>query len=84
MIHGFAQQSGGQVRVYSKVGQGTTTCLYLPRNYGSKDESEAPAEAAEAPRTGSGETVLVVDEPTVTEEPVGLIAVYEGAFWSAW
>ena len=26
MIYGFAQQSGGQVRIYSEVGQGTTMC----------------------------------------------------------
>jgi signal transduction histidine kinase len=31
MIHGFVRQSGGQVRIYSEVGQGTTMCLYLPR-----------------------------------------------------
>ncbi len=66
MIHGFVRQSGGQVRVYSEVGQGTTMCLYLPRHHGPRDEVEVPAEAAETPRTGAGETVLVVDdEPTV-------------------
>ena len=32
MVYGFARQSGGQVRVYSEVGQGTTMCLYLPRH----------------------------------------------------
>ena len=32
MIYGFARQSGGQVRIYSEVGQGTTMCLYLPRH----------------------------------------------------
>ena len=30
MIYGFAQQSGGQVRIYSEVGKGTTVCIYLP------------------------------------------------------
>ncbi|HJU16814.1 MAG TPA: ATP-binding protein [Stellaceae bacterium] len=66
MIHGFMRQSGGQVRVYSEVGQGTTMCLYLPRHYAGKDEADAPAEPAEAPRAGAGETVLVVDdEPSV-------------------
>ncbi len=66
MIHGFARQSGGQVRVYTEVGQGTTMCLYLPRHHGPKSEAEAPAELAEAPRSPAGETVLVVDdEPTV-------------------
>ena len=33
MVYGFARQSGGQVRIYSEVGQGTTMCLYLPRHY---------------------------------------------------
>ncbi len=30
MIYGFAKQSGGQVRIYSEPGQGTTVCIYLP------------------------------------------------------
>ena len=34
MIYGFARQSGGQVRIYSEVGQGTTVCIYLPRHHG--------------------------------------------------
>ncbi len=32
MIYGFTQQSGGQVRIYSELGKGTTVCLYLPRH----------------------------------------------------
>jgi PAS domain S-box-containing protein len=42
MIHGFVRQSGGQVRIYSEVGQGTTMCLYLPRHNGEKGEVEPP------------------------------------------
>ena len=34
MVYGFVRQSGGQVRIYSEVGHGTTMCLYLPRHYG--------------------------------------------------
>ena len=33
MIYGFAKQSGGQVRIYSEVGRGTTVCIYLPSLY---------------------------------------------------
>ena len=66
MIYGFAQQSGGQVRIYSEVGQGTTVCLYLPRHYGEVRDDEALEAAQRLPRSEQGETVLVVDdEPTV-------------------
>jgi signal transduction histidine kinase len=31
MVQGFAAQSGGDVRIQSKVGEGTTVELWLPR-----------------------------------------------------
>ena len=66
MIYGFVQQSGGQARIHSAPGQGTTVCLYLPRHHGEADAADEPASLAAAPRAGQGETVLVVDdEPTV-------------------
>ncbi|WP_375462110.1 PAS domain-containing protein [uncultured Enterovirga sp.] len=66
MIYGFAKQSGGQVRIYSEVGQGTTVCLYLPRHYGEIDTDDGASKPPALPRSEQGETVLVVDdEPTV-------------------
>jgi PAS domain S-box-containing protein len=66
MIYGFARQSGGQVRIYSEVGQGTTMCIYLPRHDGVAEGAESIPDLAAAPRAGQGETVLIVDdEPTV-------------------
>ncbi|ARO53840.1 hybrid sensor histidine kinase/response regulator [Methylorubrum zatmanii] len=66
MIYGFAQQSGGQVRIYSEVGQGTTVCIYLPRHYGEIANDDPTAQLAVLPRSEQGETVLIVDdEPTV-------------------
>ena len=62
MIYGFVQQSGGQVRIHSEPGQGTTVCLYLPHHLGTLEDDEAPAELAPAPRARQGETVLVVDD----------------------
>jgi PAS domain S-box-containing protein len=64
MIYGFARQSGGQVRIYSEIGEGTTMCLYFPRHFGTAEQEQAtPASVVEE---GFGESVLVVDdEPTV-------------------
>jgi PAS domain S-box-containing protein len=64
MIYGFAQQSGGNVRIYSEVGNGTTVRLFLRRDTGEAIvESEAPPTPILA---GRGETVLVVeDDPAV-------------------
>ena len=66
MIHGFAKQSGGQVRIYSEVNDGTTVCLYLPRHYGEVDADDVALVATEVARAEQGETVLIVDdEPSV-------------------
>jgi PAS domain S-box-containing protein len=60
MVYGFVRQSGGQVRIYSEAGKGTTMCLYFPRHVGSSDEDALP-EREHAER-GLGETILVVDD----------------------
>ncbi|HEX8446931.1 MAG TPA: response regulator [Sphingomonas sp.] len=61
MIYGFARQSGGQVRIYSEVGQGTTMCIYLPRHAGDVDAATTEA-SAPVDVDGGGMTVLVVDD----------------------
>ena len=68
MIHGFVRQSGGQVRIYSELGKGTTMCLYLPRFLGDAETPEA-AEAGAGAESGHGETVLVIDD----EEPIRML-----------
>jgi PAS domain S-box-containing protein len=82
MVYGFARQSDGLVRIRSELGKGTAISILLPRHQGSAEAGEELPESAEAPRTGAGETVLVVDdEPTirmlVTEvlEDLGYLAI---------
>ena len=65
MIYGFVRQSGGQVRVESEVGKGTSMRLYLPRHFAPAAESEPVLSTAQA-NDGRGKTLLVVDdEPTM-------------------
>ncbi len=66
MIYGFARQTGGQVRIYSEVGQGTTMCIYLPRHYGDAEKRRQPAgPRLRPPRRAGRDRADRDDEPTV-------------------
>jgi PAS domain S-box-containing protein len=60
MIYGFAQQSGGEVRIDSTPGKGTSIKLYLP----ATSDGEMPEARIDTgtPFEGSGQTVLVVED----------------------
>jgi len=65
MVYGFVRQSGGNIRVRSKLGEGTTVTFVLPR-------AEAPCPASpDKPiptslmSTPKGPVLLVEDEPEV-------------------
>jgi PAS domain S-box-containing protein len=65
MIYGFARQSNGHATIESRIGQGTSVKLYLPRHHGDSAAPHAAAVKA-AQHAVPGETVLVVeDEPVV-------------------
>jgi len=60
MVYGFVKQSGGAVRAYSELGQGTTVSFYLPL---AADLSQpVPADAPKPLNAKMGGTVLVVDD----------------------
>jgi PAS domain S-box-containing protein len=66
MIYGFAKQSGGQVRLESEIGRGTTARIYMPRHQGDAHEEEAQPTPEQPPRADPGQTVLIVDdEPSI-------------------
>ena len=68
-VYGFAKQSGGHIRIYSEIGEGTTIKLYFPRLTGQPDIpawSARESGAAVPPRCDGDEIVLVVeDDPQV-------------------
>ena len=60
MVYGFVKQSGGAVRVYSELGQGTTVSLYLP--YADDLSQIYPSDAKQPLAAKLDCTVLVVDD----------------------
>jgi CheY-like chemotaxis protein len=66
MIYGFARQSNGHATIDSRLGEGTSIGLYLPRYQGGIAAPHRSAARATEELASAGETVLVVeDEPIV-------------------
>jgi PAS domain S-box-containing protein len=62
-VYGFVKQSGGHVRIYSEVGQGTTVKIYLPRHFRMDAlETKEKVPAQELPAAKDGEILLVVED----------------------
>ncbi len=66
MVYGFAQQSGGTVRLNSEIGLGTTVDLYLPRASDKLTTSYISTSLPYDP-TGSERILLVEDDDMVRE-----------------
>jgi CheY-like chemotaxis protein len=60
-VYGFVKQSGGHVRIYSEVGEGTTVKLFLPRLAG-EGACDERADRGPVPASRIGETILVVED----------------------
>jgi PAS domain S-box-containing protein len=74
MIYGFARQSNGHATIDSRLGQGTTVRLYLPRHHGGA-AAEYGAVVRADEHAATGETVLVVeDEPVVRSVILEMLA----------
>src|SRR5271166_1140099 len=59
MVHGFVKQSGGHIKIYSELGQGSTVRIYLPR---SREDEDAQVELGASPAIGGSETILLVED----------------------
>ena len=57
--YGFVKQSGGHIKIYSEVGEGTTVKIYLPRTRRAQDMLDA---SGQQPVQGGSERILVVED----------------------
>ena len=62
MVYGFAKQSGGTLRLQSKVGKGTRAELWLPRWSGQADSATAHAADSQEPQPHRPLRVLLIDD----------------------
>jgi len=65
-VLGFAQQSGGEVRIETRVGQGTTITILLPRSRESL--LRVVDEDGSVVHDGKAATILVVDDDAAVRE----------------
>ncbi len=62
-LYGFIRQSGGNVRIDSVVGQGTSVKMYLPRSRREEETAEpCPPAGSRLPQASGSGTVLVVED----------------------
>ena len=65
-VYGFVKQSGGHVKIYSELGQGTTVKVYLPRLSATAAQDVSDQTAPGLAMGDLQDTILVVeDEPAV-------------------
>jgi len=70
-VYGFVKQSGGNVKLYSELGLGTTVKMYFPRHIGkhaTDDESQELDLAG-----GQAETILLVEDDPDLRSYIGEI-----------
>jgi PAS domain S-box-containing protein len=60
-VYGFVKQSGGHVKIYSEVGQGTSIRMYFPRYHGEARPVDSDADEFR-PEGERLETILVVED----------------------
>jgi len=66
-VLGFAKQSGGGMRIESRVGEGTSVKIYLPRAIGT--DVTLPSESISVPKRSAKEAViLLVDDDSAVRE----------------
>jgi signal transduction histidine kinase/ActR/RegA family two-component response regulator len=77
-VHGFIKQSGGHVKIYSEIGEGTTVKIYLPRYIDANAPSSVESPPVETPLRARGETILLVEDDADVRHFVATILIQQG------
>jgi CheY-like chemotaxis protein len=72
-VYGVARQSGGSVRIDTRLGQGTTVTVYLPRAASSVAQTSGDAAAGPDRDRRHGSILIVDDDPDVRELTVAAL-----------
>ncbi|MFN7090553.1 MAG: ATP-binding protein [Allorhizobium sp.] len=72
-VFGFAKQSGGHLKIYSEVGQGTTMKIYVPRDYSTVEVAERIRNDSLPTSLGNEIVLLVEDDQSVREVHKGML-----------
>jgi PAS domain S-box-containing protein len=67
MVYGFAEQSGGHVRIRSEAGHGAAVTMFLPRHFGMAANDKDAGAGALQPSAIGAVVLLVEDEPAMRE-----------------
>lgn len=67
-VYGFVKQSGGHIKIYSEVGEGTTVKVYLPRHFGKAEGVVEAGGDEQLPTADDRELVLVVDDEDLVRQ----------------
>jgi PAS domain S-box-containing protein len=73
MVYGLVKQSGGHVKIYSELGQGTTVKVYLPRTSAETEAIETPETAEYEPCDREATILVVEDDPGVRQLAVNML-----------
>jgi PAS domain S-box-containing protein len=73
-VYGFAKQSGGETRIESAVGKGTTVRIYLPRAEGQATTGAVLRDRLHGTPPPAATILVVEDDPDVREMIVGILS----------
>ena len=74
-VYGFTQQSGGTAWVESRLGEGTTVRLLLPRSWRElQDQPAPPSQASDSPPRSDLRILVVEDETSVAAAVLDMLA----------